>query len=134
MDKTNPSFKVLIVDDVPAVRESLRWLLQDEEDLSVVGEAANGVDAINRVIELSPQVVLLDIELPDQDGYAVARQLKTLPDPPTIIFLSIHGDPDSRERARVAGGDSFVAKGDDATTLVQHIRAAVSAKASHERS
>ena len=134
MKEQTASWKVLIVDDVPAVRESLRWLLQDEPDLSVVGEAADGVEALNRVIELSPQVVILDIELPDQDGYAVARQLKTLPNPPTIIFLSIHGDPDSRERARLAGGDSFVAKGDDATALVERIRAAVGGKTSDERS
>ncbi|MBI4788801.1 MAG: response regulator transcription factor [Chloroflexi bacterium] len=134
MNEQTKVCQILIVDDVPAVRESLRWLLQDEHDLSVVGEATNGAQALERVAELKPQVVILDIELPDQDGYAVARQLKQLPHPPTIVFLSIHGDADSRERARLAGADGFVAKGDGSTALVEHIRAAVGGRTSHERS
>lgn len=63
--------RILIVDDSQAVRESLGWLLRDESNLTVVGEAANGLDAIRLALKLKPDVVILDIELPDTDGFFV---------------------------------------------------------------
>lgn len=103
--------QVLIVDDSQAVRESLGWLLRDESSLAVAGEAINGTEAIRLAIKLEPDVVILDIELPDVDGFSVTQQLKALPNPPLVVLLSIHGDAISRQRGILAGCDEFVEKG-----------------------
>jgi CheY-like chemotaxis protein len=103
--------RILLVDDAPAVRESLGWLLLDEPGLTVVGEAANGTEAIRQALELAPDLVILDIEMPGIDGFNVTRQLKTLPRPPLVILLSVHSDGLSRQRGVEAGCDAFVEKG-----------------------
>jgi len=104
-------YRILIVDDAPAVRESLGWLLLDEPGLAVVGAAANGLEAMHQALKLDPDLVILDIELPDTDGFNVTRQLKALPRPPLVVLLSIHSDDLSRQRGMQAGCDAFVEKG-----------------------
>jgi DNA-binding NarL/FixJ family response regulator len=111
---TEPShglYRILIVDDAPAVRESLSWLLVDEPGVTVVGDAADGSEAMRQALSLNPDLVILDIELPDTDGFIVTRQLKALPRPPLVVLLSIHSDDLSRQRGVQAGCDAFVEKG-----------------------
>ncbi len=103
-------YSILIVDDSQAVRESLGWLLRAERNMKVVGEAVNGLDAIQLAIQLRPDIVILDIELPDADGFSVTRQLKSLLHPPLVVILSIHGDNVSRRQGALAGCDAFVEK------------------------
>jgi DNA-binding NarL/FixJ family response regulator len=103
--------RILIVDDAASVRESLTWLLLDEPGLIVVGEATGGADAIQQTLKYEPDLVILDIELPDIDGFRVTRQLKALPRPPLVLLLSIHSDELSRQRGIQAGCDAFVEKG-----------------------
>ncbi len=122
--KLNPH-TILIVDDMPVVREALRWLLEDEQNLRVVGEAGAGLEAVQQAIQLEPEVVLLDVELPDMDGYSVARQLKALPRPPLVIFLTVHSDERARLQASAAGADGFAEKGQGWLTLVNQIRLAL---------
>lgn len=93
------------------MRESLGWLLLDEPGLTVVGDAADGSEAMRLALELDPDLVILDIELPDTDGFHVTRQLKALPRPPLVVLLSIHSDDLSRQRGAQAGCDAFVEKG-----------------------
>lgn len=78
---------VLIVDDHSAFRESASALLE-AEGFAVVGLAADAAEAIAAVERLRPQVVLLDIQLPDLDGFAVAEQLAAAPDPPWVVLIS----------------------------------------------
>jgi CheY-like chemotaxis protein len=103
--------RILIVDDSQEVRESLGWLLRDESGLTVAGEAVNGAEAIRLAMRLEPDMVILDIELPDLDGYSVTKQLKALPHPPQVVLLSIHSDAISKQRGALAGCDAFVEKG-----------------------
>jgi len=119
-------YKVLLVDDAPSVRESLRYLLDLEDGLDVVGEAGDGAQALRLAGELAPDIVILDIELPDRDGFAVTRSLKQLPRPPIVILLSVHGDPASRRRGVEAGGDAFIEKGRDWPHIISQIRQALS--------
>ena len=112
-------YRILIVDDAPAVRESLRWLLEDEPGLTVIGDAASGVEALQKTASLKPDLVILDIELPDLDGFAVARQIKSMPDPPRIVMLSMHNDILSQKRGTDAGCDAFVGKEAGWTILLQ---------------
>ena len=78
---------VLIVDDHPEFRDSASALLE-AEGFAVVGRAADGDEAIAAVERLRPQVVLLDIQLPDLDGFAVAERLAARPDPPRVVLIS----------------------------------------------
>mgnify|MGYP000041119438 CR=1 FL=1 len=106
-----PESRILIVDDAQSVRESLGWLIEDEPGLTVVGSASTGLDAIHQAKELQPHLVILDIELPDTDGFSVTRQLKILPQPPLVVLLSVHGDAGSKQRGAEAGCDAYVEKG-----------------------
>lgn len=78
---------MLIVDDHAAFRASARALLETE-GFDVVGEAADGAAALRAVAALGPEIVLLDIHLPDLDGLTVAEQLATIPRPPAVILTS----------------------------------------------
>lgn len=118
-------FTVLIVDDVPVVREALRWLIEDEADLRVIGEAGDGLEAVHRAAELLPEVVILDVELPGLDGYEVARRLKGMTQPPAIVFLTVHSDALARQRAFAAGADGFAEKGRGWLSLIDQVRLAL---------
>ena len=78
---------VLIVDDHEDFRTSARALLE-AEGFEVVGEAADGTEALAAVAALRPNIVLLDIQLPSSDGFAVADQLAMAPDPPAVVLIS----------------------------------------------
>jgi DNA-binding NarL/FixJ family response regulator len=78
---------VLIVDDHAAFRASARALLR-AGGFDVVGEAADGAEAVAAVVALRPEIVLLDIQLPDLDGLTVAEQLAAAPDPPAVVLIS----------------------------------------------
>lgn len=86
---TPPSRRIVIADHSAAVREALRWLLDNERDFDVVGEATNSAETVTRAIELAPDLVIVDIDLPNVGGYTIARMLKQLPDPPLVILLAI---------------------------------------------
>ena len=80
--------KVLIVDDEPPARERLRSILAEIADVEVVGEAANGHEALNASHALVPEVVLLDVRMPGMDGLQTARHLNVLEEPPAVIFTT----------------------------------------------
>lgn len=117
-----PESRILIVDDAQSVREGLRWLIEDEAGLTVVGDASTGLDAIKQAAEHTPDLVILDIELLDTDGFTVTRQLKGLPHPPRVILLSIHGDEVYKQRGMDAGCDAYVEKGSGWTQLLSVLR------------
>jgi DNA-binding NarL/FixJ family response regulator len=123
-----PIHRILIVDDAPTVREALHWLFEEEPDLRIVGEAGDGMEALQTAIQLEPDAVILDIEMPFMDGFAVTRQLKALPTPPVVILLSIHGDEYSRQRGVEAGSDAFVEKSGDWPQLISELRRALTAR------
>jgi DNA-binding NarL/FixJ family response regulator len=115
-------YRVLICDDVPAVREALRWAFEDEPDLAIIGEAGDGQDVLKQASHLVPDVVILDIEMPGLDGYSVARRLKSWQRPPVVIFLTVHCGPAARQRGVEAGGDAFVEKGTGWPELIGQVR------------
>lgn len=119
------ALKVLLVDDSLAVCEALSWALDDCSDFVVVGEAYDGVSAIQQAIHLQPDVVILDIALPFLDGYAVARSLKISAPALVIIFLSIHSTARFRQEAIESGGDAFVEKALGWSVLITQIRKTV---------
>jgi len=93
MTQAHSPLRVLVVDDELPARRRLRELLADvgvRMPIEVVGEAANGRDALDRVTELAPDLVLLDIRMPEIDGIEVARHLQRLDKPPAIIFTTAY--------------------------------------------
>ena len=97
------SLRVLIADDVPVVREGLRMLLELKGDIQVIGEAANGLVAVQLAKDLLPDIVLMDLNMPVMDGYEAAREMRRCGLPCAVIALSIEDDAVSRARAQAAG-------------------------------
>jgi DNA-binding NarL/FixJ family response regulator len=102
---------VLVVDDHAEFRESARALLE-ADGFTVVGEAADGREAIAEAERVRPQVVLLDIQLPDLDGFAVARRLAAAPDPPAVVLISSRDAAAYGARLATAAARGFIAKRD----------------------
>jgi DNA-binding NarL/FixJ family response regulator len=100
---------VLIVDDHADFRASARALLQ-AEGFEVVGEAADGAEAVAAVAVLRPEIVLLDIQLPDLDGLAVAEQLAAAPDPPAVVLISSRDAAAYGPRLRRTPARGFIPK------------------------
>ncbi len=114
--------RVLLVDDQPTVLQGLRMRLGLEPDLSVVGEAEDGQTAIDLVSVLSPEVIVLDLEMPGMDGIATAQALRTIAPEGVVIILSIHGDIAARRRALAVGAMEFVEKNAGIEPLLAAIR------------
>ncbi len=110
--------RVLIVDDAPDVRQDLRLLLQLRGEREIVGEAANGQEAIRQAEALRPAVVLLDLEMPVMDGFAAAREIKSRLPSCRVIALTVHDDPAAREKAGEASVDAFLVKGGSIRALL----------------
>lgn len=83
------SIRTLIVDDVALARERVRRYLAGQDDIKIVGEAANGADALAQIARLKPQLVFLDVELPDFDGFAIAARMDEA-NRPVVIYLTAH--------------------------------------------
>lgn len=100
----------------------MRWALEDEPDLVVVGEAGDGRTGLDQAVRLEADAVLLAIDLPGLDGYAVTRSLKALPDPPVVILLAIYADEISRRHGSAAGSDGLIEKSAGWPPLLAQLR------------
>jgi DNA-binding NarL/FixJ family response regulator len=117
--------KLLIVDDQPSVRTGLHMCLAAEPDFTVVGEAADGEAALDLARTLSPDVVLMDVEMPHMGGIETADMLRKICPRTAVIMLSIHDDAQTRARAEKAGAAAFVPKSVPTDMLLATIRQAV---------
>jgi len=117
--------KLLIVDDQPSVRTGLHMRLAAEPDFTVVGEAADGEVALDLARTLSPDVVLMDAEMPHMGGLAATDTLHQIYPSMAVIMLSIHDDAQTRARAEKAGAVGFVPKSVPTDMLLAAIRQAV---------
>jgi two-component system LytT family response regulator len=82
--------RVLIVDDEPIARRGIRRYLAEHDGIEVVGEAANGISAVEQINELHPDIVFLDVQMPDLDGFGVIENVETTGPPPVYIFVTAH--------------------------------------------
>jgi two-component system, NarL family, response regulator NreC len=115
--------RVFITEDHVVVRSGLRLLIDNEDDLCVIGETDRGLDAVTQVAALTPDVVLMDISLPDISGIEVVRQLKQNPDLKVrVLMLTMHAEADYLRLALDAGADGYVVKSVADDELLDAIR------------
>lgn len=117
-------FNVLIVDDQDETRKNISRLLQFENDINVVGTARTGLDAIKQTVALDPDVVLMDINMPDMDGIDATERIQEQAPISQIVILSVQGDTNYMRRAMLAGARDFLTKPPKGDELVSVIRKA----------
>jgi DNA-binding NarL/FixJ family response regulator len=114
--------RILIVDDHEVVRIGVRILLAGNPKLEVCGEAADGRQALREVVKLVPDVVLLDLSLPEMNGFEVAKEIRRITPSTKIVLFSIHDVPAT---ARHIGIDAFVGKSSGSEELMNTLERVV---------
>ncbi|NEE04626.1 response regulator [Phytoactinopolyspora halotolerans] len=118
------NIKVLIVDDDALVRAGLTMMLAGAPDVEIVGEAADGADVPGAVESTKPDVVLMDIRMPDIDGLAATETLRRRPDPPEVVILTTFDADEHVLRALRAGATGFLLKDTPPADIVAAVRRA----------
>ena len=117
--------RILIADDHPVVREGLRSMLFTVEDMQVIGEASTGAEAVSQARALQPEVVLLDVRMPDGTGLNVLDQIKAASPSTSVIVVTMHDNPDYISRAIRSGAAGYVLKDVSRQDLLTAIRTVV---------
>src|ERR1035437_4769612 len=113
---------VLIVDDIAETRDHLAKLLGFEPDIQVIGTAASGTDAIEQATKLLPDVILMDINMPDMDGIAATERLSSQVPTAAVVMMSVQGEADYLRRSMLAGAREFLVKPFSSDELTASIR------------
>lgn len=123
MEATDESkISILVADDHPLMRQGIRMALAAEEDMQVVGEAADGEEALKCVAFLHPDVVILDLDMPKRDGLSVVRELNRLQSPVGVIILTLHTGADLLYEALDLGVRGYILKGSAASDVAEGAR------------
>jgi CheY-like chemotaxis protein len=113
---------ILIVDDNPILREGLKSVLSHSPIFDIVGEAADGLEAIDSVKKFHPDLVLMDLSMPRMDGITATREIKERWPGTKILAFTIHKTPEYRTAALKAGADGYLLKDSSQTELIQSIQ------------
>ena len=134
MSESQP-IRVLVVDDDPLHCSGLAYLLGtgSKGAISVVGTALNGREAIDEVLAHRPDVVLMDIAMPEMDGLAATARIRALPDPPEVVVVTTFDADDEPIRAAAAGASGFLLKSEDPHELIAAVRAVASGEGAVSR-
>ncbi len=117
------SITVFLADDHAVVRDGLRYMLEAQSDMEVVGDAANGRDAVRQVGKLCPDVVIVDIAMPELNGIAAAREISEVCPRSQVIILSMHSTTEHVFRALQAGARGYLLKESAGIEVVEAVRA-----------
>ena len=123
--------KVLIADDHPLVRSGVRRALEEEPDIEVVGEATNGAKVLPLIGQTGPDLVVLDLSMPQLDGLACLDQIHKRYPNVKVVILSATGDPDRVQAALARGATAYVVKSVDVRDLASALRQAVEGTVFH---
>jgi DNA-binding NarL/FixJ family response regulator len=115
--------RILVVDDHEAVRKGVCTVVQTLNDVEVCGEAANGLEAIDRARELKPDLIIMDITMPIVDGFKASRLIRDILPEASILLLSMHNGSKLRHIAMSVGAHGFVCKDQGVGVLRQAINA-----------
>jgi DNA-binding NarL/FixJ family response regulator len=117
--------RILLVDDHPIVRQGLRTLLEGRPGWEVVGEASDGIEALDKVEVLEPDVVVLDVTMPRMNGLEACRQIQQKKRTPSleVLFVTQHDSPQMMREALDAGARGYVVKSNAARDLLEAVEA-----------
>ncbi|WP_419805925.1 response regulator [Terriglobus sp.] len=115
--------EILLADDHPVVRRGLRGTIEDDDQLRVIAEAADGNEALRKIGELHPAIAILDVDMPGLNGLDVARRLAQGAASTRIIFMTFHADEDLMRAAMEAGGKGYLLKGSETEEICAAIHA-----------
>jgi DNA-binding NarL/FixJ family response regulator len=118
-----PHIRVFLVDDNLEFLEAATNFLKTDPQLEVVGRATSGHEALEQVAALQPDLVLIDLTMPDMSGLEATQQLKSQPNAPRVAILTLHDNPEYRIRAETVHADGFVPKSEVGTQLLPLIHA-----------
>ena len=116
--------RILLADDHAVLRSGLRALLNQEPDFEVVGEASNGREAVELAQKIKPDVIVMDISMPEMDGMRAAGEIQRLGLPSRLVMLTVHGEEDYLFQTLRLGASGYVLKSSADTDLMEAIRAA----------
>lgn len=118
----NDKINVIIADDHELIREGIRQILELEEDISVIGQAGDGEEAVELSLKLKPDIILLDINMPRLNGIETLRKFKDLGIKTKIIILTIHEEREYILETLKLGADGYMLKDSDASSFIKGIR------------
>ncbi|MGO8986669.1 MAG: response regulator transcription factor [Terriglobales bacterium] len=113
--------RILLVDDHPVVRQGLKTLLEGRPELHVVGEASDGIEALEKVVDLQPDVVVLDVTMPRMNGIEACRLIQQKAPGREVLFVTQHDSPQMMREALTAGARGYVVKSNLARDLVEAV-------------
>ena len=116
--EARPPLRILLVDDSWAFLGSAEHFLSMEPGLQIIGCVSSGQEAIEQIALLKPDLVLMDVAMPDMNGLTAARKIKALPRGPRLVLMSVHDYPAYRTEAERVGADGFLGKADFGRQLV----------------
>lgn len=114
--------RILIVDDHPLLRHSIRSFLENEGDFEVVAEGANGIDAVRMVSELNPDVVIMDIGMPEMNGLEATKSIRSTNPDIAILVLTVHTDQEWVLEIMKAGASGYIIKDVFGDQLIKAVR------------
>ncbi len=124
-----PPIRIVLADDHTILRNGLRLLLERHSDFAVVGEASNGREAVDLVLQQAADVVIMDIAMPILNGIEAAKRINAAQPKTAVIILSVHSDESYILRALRAGARSYLLKDSAEADLIQAVRAVAAGKA-----
>ncbi len=110
--------RILVADDHASMRRAIRQILESHDDWEVCGEAVDGREAIQKTRELHPDVVVMDLVMPNLSGLEATRRIATSSTPPHILILTSHDIPEMAGAARLAGAEGYVLKSESPRLLI----------------
>ena len=128
--KVNSKVQILIVDDHPMTRDGIAQLINEQTDLEVCGQASTAAEALSLTAEKKPQIIVLDLTLPDRSGIELIRDLKAISTEIRILVLTMHDEEVYGERALRAGADGYLMKVEGGRTLLNAIQSVIAGEIS----
>lgn len=122
--KTDAKIRILLADDHQVLRSGLRALLNMEADFEVVGEASNGIEAVKLAETLQPDIIVMDVSMPEMDGLKASEEIHNLGLQSKIVILTVHADEEYLFQTLKAGASGFVHKSSADRELIEAIRTA----------
>ncbi|PYV19220.1 MAG: hypothetical protein DMG21_02430 [Acidobacteria bacterium] len=118
------TLRILVVDDHDVVREGVRTLISRRRDFEVCGEANCGLDAIRKVLELRPDIAVIDISMPDMDGVELTRRIRDISPETEVVILTMYDSSEFVQKSLRAGARAYVLKSHTGRDLADAIKAA----------